>query len=151
MPSVLILDGNSGPAVATARSLGRAGFTVLAGAGTRAGASRHTAGCIGLPLPDDDPDAFLHAVNAALPRYRIDLLAPSSDAAVELAWSGDGLALPILGGDYRSFMLASDKLRTLAAADEAGFPAPAWAAPATLAGGGGGPRRPRAPRRRAPR
>jgi predicted ATP-grasp superfamily ATP-dependent carboligase len=130
--TVLILDGNSGPAVATARSLGRAGYTVLAGAGTRAGASRHTAACVPLPLPTTEPDAFLRAIAEALAIHHVDLLAPSSDAAVELVWSGDAISLPILGGDHASFTLCSDKASTLAAADRAGFPTPEWSAPESI-------------------
>jgi carbamoylphosphate synthase large subunit len=83
-------------------------------------------------VPTAEPDRFLDALAEALARYRVDLLAPSSDAAVELVWSGDSVELPILGGDHASFTLASDKALTLAAADEAGFPTPCWAAPQTL-------------------
>src|SRR5207248_10308852 len=80
--TALVLDGGSGQALEVVRSLGRAGWRVLAPAGTRSGASRCTARQV--PVPDaEEPHAFFDAVRAVLPSEHVDLLVPCTDASAE--------------------------------------------------------------------
>jgi predicted ATP-grasp superfamily ATP-dependent carboligase len=130
VPTALVLDGDSGQALEVVRSLGRDGWTVLAPAGTRSGASRHTSRQVTLADPSD-PVAFASGFRRALAEERIDLVAPCSDASAEHVWQlrPDGA---VLGGDRSAFTLAVDKARTLEAADAAGFPTPRWLAPTSV-------------------
>lgn len=134
MPSALVLDGASGPALAVTRSLGRAGWRVYAQAGTRSARSRFATGTVIIPDSARDPDGFGRYLRAVLGELEISLLVPATDASVELAWEnadalGDGR---ILGGDRHNTQLCLDKASTLAAADAHGFPTPRWFAPADL-------------------
>ena len=132
--TALVLDGNSGPALATVRSLGRAGWRVLAQAGTRSAASRHVDSTVALVDAEADVDAFATGLEAALASEPVDVVVPATDASVETLWSHEALlgGARILGGDRESAALALDKARSLEAADRAGFPTPAWTAPATV-------------------
>jgi predicted ATP-grasp superfamily ATP-dependent carboligase len=129
--SALVLDGRSGPALAVTRSLGRAGWRVFAGAGTRSAFSRYADDAYPLPEATDDPHAFVEAVGAAIVDAEVDLVVPCTDASAELLWANESIlrGARVLGGDRNSFELASDKARTLTAAEEAGFPVPSWVAP----------------------
>ncbi len=131
--TALVLDGSSAPALEVVRSLGRAGWRVLAAAGTRSGASRFTARVVQLP-EGWEPRVLADAVEVALEEERVDLLVPCSDASAEVLWKHHVRFshVPILGGDRRSFELASDKAAGLAAAEHAGFPVPRWSSPQNL-------------------
>jgi hypothetical protein len=130
--TALVLDGHSGQALEVVRSLGRAGWRVLAQAGTRSGASRFTARAI--PLPEKlEPGALCAAVRPVFAREQVHLLVPCSDASAQILWGDHAFAeVPILGGDRRSFELASDKAAALAAAELSGFPVPRWRVPRNL-------------------
>jgi carbamoylphosphate synthase large subunit len=132
--AALVLDGASGPSLAAVRSLGRAGWRIATTAGTRAASSRYTARAFPIPDAESDPSHFAEAVLSALASERFDVVVPATDASVELLWAHerelDGVR--ILGADRRSFEIATDKARALAAADAAGFGTPAWVAPATV-------------------
>jgi predicted ATP-grasp superfamily ATP-dependent carboligase len=108
---------------------------VLAGTGTRSAFSRYAAEASRLPDATEDPLAFVEAVRAAIADSAVDLVVPCTDASTELLWAHeDSLrGARVLGGDRESFELASDKSRTLVAAEEAGFPVPAWVAPDDVA------------------
>jgi predicted ATP-grasp superfamily ATP-dependent carboligase len=131
----IVVDGGSGPSLAVVRSLGRAGWRVLVPAGTRSAASRCAAGSFACPESTDDPRGFVDSVVAAVERFAADVVVPATDASVELLWSAENElgSARILGGDRRSFELATDKARALAAADAGGFPTPDWVAPQTRA------------------
>jgi carbamoyl-phosphate synthase large subunit len=128
--TALVLDGSHGPALATVRSLGRAGWRVLTPAGTRSASSRYAARVLEIPLAEDDPAGFVERVAAVLDEEHVDVVVPATDASVELLWELDDAR--ILGGDRASYELASDKARMLAAADAAGFGTPRWMAPASV-------------------
>lgn len=135
MPTVLVLDGGSGPALAAVRSLGRGGWRVLVSEGTRSAASKYAAGTVDIPPADHQPDRFTEAVAAALGRQQVDVIVPCIDASVELLWAHEDLLgeTRVLGGSRESARLGLDKVETLVAADRAGFPTAAWCAPATVA------------------
>jgi peptidoglycan/xylan/chitin deacetylase (PgdA/CDA1 family)/predicted ATP-grasp superfamily ATP-dependent carboligase len=128
--TALVLDGRSGPALEMVRSLGRAGWRVLASQGTRSAASRFTAKAV--PIPESvEPAPFADALADVLGAEHVDLLVPCTDGTAQILWSGHTRfgGVPILGGDRRSFELTVDKAAALAAAERAGFPAPRWLAP----------------------
>jgi peptidoglycan/xylan/chitin deacetylase (PgdA/CDA1 family)/predicted ATP-grasp superfamily ATP-dependent carboligase len=132
--TALVLDGASGQALEVVRSLGRAGWRVLAPAGTRSAASRFAARAVLVPEAED-PRALRDAVRAVLASEDVHLLAPCSDASAQTLWAEHEElgCTPILGGDRASFELASDKAAGLAAAERAGFPVPRWCAAASRA------------------
>lgn len=131
MPTALVLDGGSGPALAVTRSLGRAGWRVLSPADTRSAWSRYSAATVPIPDAAEAPAAFVAAVDRALERESVDVVAPCTDASAELLWANAEIlrGARVLGGDRRSFELCSDKARALAAAQETGFGVPEWIAP----------------------
>ena len=104
---------------------------MFAGTGTRSAFSRYADDTYQLPDATEDPVAFVEAVDAAIADAAVDLVVPCTDASAELLWAHEHIlrGARVLGGDRRSFELASDKARTLAAAEEAGFPVPSWVAP----------------------
>lgn len=130
----LVVDGNSWPSRAVVRSLGRAGWRVLTEKGTIASRSRHCAGEVELPGYREHASAWAEAVAEAVERQRVDVVAPAEDASLELLYETPGLLQDarVLGGDGRSAALATDKVRTLAAANEAGFPIPEHRVPADV-------------------
>jgi biotin carboxylase len=132
--TVLVLDGASGPALAATRSLGRAGWRVLVPAGSRSARSRFAAAEVALPEAADDVEAFSRGVVEVVHEHGVDVVAPATDASVQTLWDvADDLGdARILGADRETAQLALDKAQILAAADEHGFPAPAWRAPADL-------------------
>lgn len=132
--SALILDGASGPALAFTRSLGRAGWRVLVPAGTRSAASRYASVAVSVPEADFDPRGFVAGVGEVCAGDDVDVVVPCTDASVELLWANeDALGdARVVGGDRESAALGTDKARSLAAADEAGFPTPEWEAPETV-------------------
>lgn len=134
MPTALVLDGGSGPALATVRSLGRGGWRVLACAGTRSAWSRHAADAFPIPDASASPERFVSGVRAVLEQLQVDVVVPCTDASAELLWANEAIlgSSRVLGADRASFDLCSDKARALAAAEEAGFGVPDWLAPQTV-------------------
>ena len=133
--NALVLDGGSGAALSVVRSLGRAGWRVRVGAGTRSARSRYVAGTVTLPDAVADPSGFVDGVGAALALETTSVVVPCSDASVQLVWEHDDrlCGAAVMGGDRHSALLAIDKHRTLELADRCGFPTPAWRAPSTIA------------------
>jgi predicted ATP-grasp superfamily ATP-dependent carboligase len=134
MPTALVLDGSSGPALSVVRSLGGAGWRVLVQSGTRSARSRFADRAVEIPDAGDHPEGFADAVRDTVASTEVDVVVPCTDAAAELLW-GDEAQLGgagILGGSRASFELCSDKLRTLEAADAFGFPTPRWFRPADV-------------------
>lgn len=135
MPTALVLDGGSGPSLATTRSLGRDGWRVLAPVGTRSAFSRFAARSVPLAEADADPAAFVAGVERALAAEPVDVVVPATDASVELLWANVERFGPIriVGAANRELAeLALDKARTLSAADAAGFGTPEWVAPSDV-------------------
>jgi biotin carboxylase len=132
--TALVLDGSSGPALATTRSLGRAGWRVLVGGGVRAARSRYAAAAVEILPADARPDEFLEAVAATVARAGVDVVVPATDISVDLL-RANGAALgaaQLLGADGSSYARVGDKASALAAADELGFGTPAWVRPASV-------------------
>ncbi len=81
--NILVLDGNQNQAVATVRSLARAGHTVYAGeaaAWSKAGWSRSAMRCFRYPTPKGPVEAFVEAI-AAFARGKPDtLILPMTEA-----------------------------------------------------------------------
>lgn len=126
-----MLDGNSGPALAVIRSLGRAGWQLIVERGTKSERSRFATTSVELPDPLSAPDRYVEALVAHVDRLRPSVLAPATDATLELAWSAVGGSTHILGGDEQTVRLSLDKPRTLETAEQLGFRAPQWFAPTT--------------------
>ena len=128
--TALVLDADSGQALAVVRSLGRAGWRVVAPAGTRSSSSRHAAATVELPDPVERPADFTASLPGVVAAESVDLVVPCTDASLELAWRHAGGA-HILGGDRATVELSLDKAESLLAAERASFPTPRWFAPAT--------------------
>jgi ATP-grasp domain-containing protein len=126
--SALVVDGAAGPALAFVRSLGRAGWRVLAPAGSRSAASRYAAGAVDLPDVCEGPRQFADAVAREVARHQIEIVVPSTDAALLALRELEGRLgeARILGGAS----CWTDKRWALEAAARAGFPVPRWLAPA---------------------
>ena len=123
--TALILDGASGAALAVVRSLGRAGWRLRVGAGTRCARSRYAAAATVIPDCLADPTGFADAIAAILEAEPASVIVPCTDASVQILWENEhrlrGAA--IMGGDRRSALLAIDKCRTL---EHASSPACSW-------------------------
>ena len=130
----LVLDGDSWPSRAVARSLGSAGWRVVTEKGTITSRSRYSAAEVELPGYREHASAFAEAVAEAIARHGIDVVSPAEDASLELLYETPGLlqGARVLGGDERSAALATDKVRTLEAASAAGFPIPEHRVPASV-------------------
>jgi biotin carboxylase len=129
----VVLDGNSGPALAVVRSLGRAGWRVIVEDGTKSALSRFADESITLPDPIATPDRYAAELGAHVERLQPSIVAPTTDATLELAWSAAGGSTHILGGDEETVRLSFDKPRTLETAERLGFLPPQWFAPTTAA------------------
>lgn len=130
-PRVLVTDADDQAALAIIRSLGRAGYRVLAAAGVRRAAgfrSRYTDRALLYPRPSTAPLAFVGWMERAVQALAIDLVIPVSDAALlPLAASRTRLgehaklALP----DNAAVSVATNKRRTLELAERLDVPVPA--------------------------
>jgi peptidoglycan/xylan/chitin deacetylase (PgdA/CDA1 family)/predicted ATP-grasp superfamily ATP-dependent carboligase len=131
--TALVLDGNTGPGLAVTRSLGRAGWRVLVPAGSRSSRSRLAHEGVEVPDAVRHPDELAAILRDLAGREEVDLVVPTTDASLEVAWDALGSAgVPIAGGDAATVRLSLDKAASLAAAEQHGFPVPAWRAPATI-------------------
>jgi predicted ATP-grasp superfamily ATP-dependent carboligase len=129
--TALVLDGGSGPALAVTRSLGRAGWRVIVESGTKSALSRFATQSVALPDPITHPDAYTVALATAVARLTPSIVVPAMDATLELAWTAVGESTHVLGGDAATVQLSLDKPRTLAQANELGFPVPQSFTPAS--------------------
>ncbi|PYR55382.1 MAG: hypothetical protein DMF91_24465 [Acidobacteria bacterium] len=129
--NVLVLDGNENQAVASARSLARAGFQVSVGADTRwskAGWSRHCSRSFSYPAPQDDADAFVASIAAEAALEPGTLVLPMSERTT-LPISRDRAAIAAARGrlvlpPHRVVLDAFDKERTTALAQSLGIDVP---------------------------
>jgi predicted ATP-grasp superfamily ATP-dependent carboligase len=129
-PSVLVTDAARGSALAILRSLGRAGWRVVAADASRSALgfrSRFARARVVTPAPDRDPKGFVEAILAAARAHRIDLVIPVTDAAIlplsaarERFAGTSRLALPA----PEALEAAWDKLRTVELGSRLGIPVP---------------------------
>lgn len=129
--TVLVTDAGRGSAVAIIRSLGRAGWRVVAGDPRRAAPgrwSRHVDAWVTYPDPRRHPEAAIEALARMARRERVDLLFPVTDDVIvplldvrETIERHTALALPAT----EALRTAADKGAVTAMADRCGVPVPA--------------------------
>ncbi len=128
---VLVTNGDTRPALAITRSLGRLGHEVVVAAEKQpalAAASRHCAASETYPAPDRSSNAFVASIAEIVARRRIELLLPVTEIATTLLAEQrerlpSGCALPL--PPTAALRIANDKARVLEMADRLGVPAPA--------------------------
>jgi len=131
---ILILDGNTNQAVASVRSLSRAGHTVVVGASTRwskAGWSRYCRGRFTYPAPQVDGAAFVRRVAEETRREPGTLVLPMTEATT-LPLSARRDALAEVGGSvvlppHATVLGTFDKEHTTALARSLGLAVPCTA------------------------
>ncbi len=127
---LLITDGNERAALASARSLVRAGHDVCVAAPTRvslAGASRGVRPLLLATDPLSDPAGYAAEVGRLVAWEGADVLLPITDPSLEAvlehrASLPAGVTVPF--ADLSTYRAASDKARILALARECGFGVP---------------------------
>lgn len=127
---VLVTNGDTRPALAITRSLGRQGHEVIVAAERHpslASASRFCAGRETYPAPDRGGEAFVSALAEVVARRQIGLLLPVTEIATtliaenrQLLPGGCVLPLPATG----ALRIANDKSKVLALAIGLGIPVP---------------------------
>jgi predicted ATP-grasp superfamily ATP-dependent carboligase len=127
--TVLVTDGDERAALATVRSLGRAGYrvyTCAARAHSLAGASRYCHGAGQTPDPLLDPEGYRQAIAALMRRWKIQVLMPVSEAALRVllpACFGDrGVIVPFPSS--AAFTSVSDKRELLRRGSRFGLTVP---------------------------
>jgi predicted ATP-grasp superfamily ATP-dependent carboligase len=110
----LVTDGEHRAALATVRSLGRAGYAVHVAASTPrslAGASRAVRARVATPPPLDDPTGFTDAIAAHVAEHGIAVVIPTTEAAaLALLAAPERLAPAIIPmPDLATFRSLSDK------------------------------------------
>jgi predicted ATP-grasp superfamily ATP-dependent carboligase len=134
-PRVLVLDGRSGSALATVRSLGAAGWHVLAPAGSRSAASRYAS--YSAPVPDafEAPERFQQAIIETVRAFDVAVVVPCTDASMSLLDEirGELEGAQVMGASEPLSKLLRDKATALHAAAEAGFQVPIGGVPDDLA------------------
>lgn len=130
--NVLILDGNQNQAVASVRSLARAGHTVFVGDATawsKAGWSRYSSGTLRYPPPKENFSAFLESIAGFVRQRSGTLVLPMTEATTlpvsthrdSLTAAGAKLVLP----DHANLLRAFDKDETTRLAASLGIATPA--------------------------
>jgi protein-tyrosine-phosphatase/predicted ATP-grasp superfamily ATP-dependent carboligase len=128
---VLVLDGNRVPALDIVRSLGRAGISVTVGAvdqGAIAFRSRFCRGREIYPDPSKDADAFIAWLEEAIGRLGCELVMPVTDLTVvpiSRNFSRLRALCAIATEPFEKLQVVTDKLKTLAVAQQVGVPCPA--------------------------
>lgn len=129
--NVLILDGNQNQAVASVRSVARAGHTVFVGEASswsKAGWSRWSSGTLRYPPPNDNVAAFLESIVAFLRQHPGTLVLPMTEATTlpisthrdTLIAAGARLVLP----EHANVLRAFDKDETTRLAASLGISVP---------------------------
>ncbi|HZS60425.1 MAG TPA: ATP-grasp domain-containing protein [Gemmatimonadaceae bacterium] len=126
---MLVTDGEHRSALATVRSLGRAGFDVHVAASTArslAGASRAAGVHLTVPSALDDPTSFAEVVRTHVAAHRIAVVIPTTEAAaLALLAAPERLAPAIIPmPDLATFRAISDKAALMSRAAAAGIAAP---------------------------
>jgi len=129
MTSVLVTSGGERAALATVRSLGRAGYRVHVcshRASSLAGASRYAESKHAVPSPLTSPESFADAVAGLVRALDVDVLLPVTDAAVWAVLSHQArlgsVCIPFPG--LAAFQGLSDKAKVGAAARTVGIRTP---------------------------
>lgn len=127
--TVLVTDGEQRAALATVRSLGRAGCDVrVCSARPRslAGASRFCRRHVQVPDALTDPAGFRHAVEDLIARWEVRVLIPVTEQSLRVLLPArldqQGVVVPFPPADV--FRRISDKARLLEAAVSLGFAVP---------------------------
>jgi predicted ATP-grasp superfamily ATP-dependent carboligase len=129
--NVLVLDGNQNQAVASVRSLARAGHTVLVGESaswSKAGWSRFCSGTLHYPSPQSRTEEFLEAIRSFVGQHPGTLVLPMTEATTlplsahrnDLLAAGARLVLP----EHRDLLRAFDKDETTRLAASLGIAVP---------------------------
>lgn len=129
--NVLVLDGDQNQAVASVRSLARAGHMVFAGEAaswSKAGWSRSSSGSFRYPTPLRDVAAFVEALAGFVRRYPGTLILPMTEATTlpvsahraQLISAGARLVVP----DHNDLLRAFDKTETARLAASLGVAIP---------------------------
>ena len=138
MPQTVLTLGNSRQALTVIRSLGRAGYRVIAGRVAERDAtefSRHTAASWLHPAPGSDREAFLAAMGALQARQRIDYVFPIGETPMRAIILGPS-QLPsgrLVMVDAETALTCFDKERMYVVARELGIPVPTTMAGVTPA------------------
>jgi biotin carboxylase len=141
-PTVLVTDADRGSALSVIRSLGRKGWSVIAGGHDRGSVgfrSRHASRRLLYPAPAREPTAFVERVLEAASRDRVDLILsrdrrgdpsapPRAESVPRCVPPGD----PRRRGSLRTVL---DKDRTVALASSLGVPTPRTVLATTVAEG----------------
>lgn len=127
---ILVTDGEQRAALATVRSLGRAGYDVRVCSPRRrslAGASRYCRQQVPVPDALSDPSGFRTALEALITRWGVTVLLPVSEqslrAVLPAHFEQQGVTIPFPPADV--FRRISDKARLLEAAVPLGLAIPA--------------------------
>ncbi|MGE0131186.1 MAG: hypothetical protein AB7U82_24160 [Blastocatellales bacterium] len=128
---IIVLDGNENQAVASVRSLARAGHHVVVGAPTgwsKAGWSRYCKETFVYPAPQRDASAFVERVVQEARRERGTLVMPMTERTT-LPLSAERERIFAAGGrmvmpDHETVLCAFDKRRTTRLASELGIAIP---------------------------
>jgi biotin carboxylase len=129
MPQTVLTLGNSREALTVIRSLGRAGYRVIAGKITDCDPtefSRNTAASWLHPPPATDPAAFLAALGELLARTQIDYVFPIGETPIRALIRGPS-PLPstrLAMADAETALICFDKGRMYGLVRELGIPAP---------------------------
>jgi predicted ATP-grasp superfamily ATP-dependent carboligase len=129
--NVLVLDGNQNQAVASVRSLARAGYTVFAGESaswSKAGWSRFCAGTVQYPSPMRSVEEFLQSISDFVRQHPRPLILPMTEATTlpvsahrdVLIAAGARLVLP----EHQIVLRAFDKDETIRLAHSLGVAVP---------------------------
>jgi predicted ATP-grasp superfamily ATP-dependent carboligase len=126
--SVVVTDGEQRAALATVRSLGRAGYDVYVSASrarSLAGASRYCAGSDRVADPLREPSNFVADVRRVVAKRRADLLLPVTEAALlAILPNRAQFNCVIPFADWRDFADICDKKTVLARAERRGIAVP---------------------------
>lgn len=126
--TVLVTDGEHRAALAVVRSLGRAGYRVIVGAGARrslAGGSRFAAASIRLPDPLREPASYVDAVAGAVEVWNPAVVLPITDESLSCLLPARARIRAIIPfGTATSFALAADKSAVLDLAPSLGIDVP---------------------------
>jgi predicted ATP-grasp superfamily ATP-dependent carboligase len=128
MRALIVSEGRSRAALAGARALGRAGWTVGSGTPERGGlteASRWVRAWHEVPLPERDVDPFLEAVKSAVREGGYEVVFGAGDAEILALSAGrDAVGTIVPYGTHDSLVRAIDKLELTRASERAGLAVP---------------------------
>ncbi len=127
---MLVVDTDRGSAVAVIRSLGRAGWNVIAADSRRRSLgfrSRYASERVVYPDPETASGSFVDAIERLVDGGRVDLVIPTTDEVIQpLVHARERLErhCRLAVADSDALERVTDKSRTLALAQELGVPVP---------------------------